>query len=142
MEIQGSDIFIEKTFLGLFMVFYSPGRTTSYPEAPPDNGIRYHYLGGGNEVGNVGCVFEDNKGTKMLLDYGLAPTDPPKYPIEAPSVKDAVITHSHIDHLGMAPWLCSNHRTILHGTPLTAEISHMMWNDSCLLYTSDAADDL
>jgi len=111
------------------MVFYSPGRTTSYPDEPPNSGIRYHYLGGGNEVGNVGCVFEDKLGTRMLLDYGLAPTDPPKYPHESPYVKDAVITHSHVDHLGMAPWLCSNHRTTLHGTPLTAEISHMMWND-------------
>ena len=41
-------------------------------EVPPTNGIRYHYLGGGNEVGNVGCVFEDKYGTRMLLDYGLA----------------------------------------------------------------------
>ena len=31
----------------------------------------------------------------MLLDYGLAPTDPPKYPL-APNIKDAVITRSHI----------------------------------------------
>ena len=60
------------------MVFYSPGRTTSYPDIPPSKGIRYHYLGGGNEVGNVGSIFEDKKGTKMLLDNGLAPTDPPK----------------------------------------------------------------
>ena len=66
METQGSDIFIDKTILGLNMVFYSPGRTTSYPDTPPDKGIRYHYLGGGNEVGNVGCVFEDKKGTRML----------------------------------------------------------------------------
>ena len=29
----------------------------------------------------------------------------------------------------MAPWLCANHRTRLHGTALTAEISHAMWND-------------
>ena len=111
------------------MVMYSPGRTTTYPNIPPEKGIRYHYLGGGNEVGNVGCVFEDSKGTKMLLDYGLAPTDPPKYPNEAPPIKNAIITHSHIDHLGMAPWLCSNYRTKLHGTELTAEISRMMWND-------------
>ena len=129
METQGSDIFIHDNQYRLIMVFYSPGRTTSYPEIPPSNGIRYHYLGGGDEVGNVGCVFEDKNGTRMLLDYGLAPTDPPKYPREAPDIKDAVITHSHIDHLGMAPWLCSNHRTRLHGTPLTSKISHMMWND-------------
>ena len=50
MEIQGSDIFIADWNIPLFMVFYSPGRTTSYPEIPPDSGIRYHYLGGGNEV--------------------------------------------------------------------------------------------
>ena len=47
------------------MVLYSPGRTTSYPENPPDKGIRYHYLGGANEVGNVGCLFEDSKGERM-----------------------------------------------------------------------------
>ena len=111
------------------MVLYSPGRTTSYPTDIPEKGIRYHYLGGGDEVGNVGCIFEDNKGEKMLLDYGLAPTKPPRYPHEAPMIKNAVITHSHIDHLGMAPWLCANHRTKLHGTALTAKISRMMWND-------------
>ena len=111
------------------MVLYTPGRTSTYPTKPVEGGIRAFFLGGGDEVGNVGCMFEDSKGTKMLLDYGLAPTDPPRYPHVAPPVKDAVITHSHIDHLGMAPWLCSNHRTKLHGTRLTAEISRMMWND-------------
>ena len=111
------------------MVFYSPGRTSSYPEEPPTKGYRYHYLGGGNEVGNVGVVLEDQKQTRLLLDYGLAPTTPPRYPSEAPKVSDAIITHSHVDHLGMAPWLCANHRTRLHGTALTAEISELMWYD-------------
>jgi len=111
------------------MVFYSPGRTTSYPEHPPEDGFRFHYLGGGDEVGNVGIVLEDHEGVRLLLDYGLAPTTPPRYPSEAPLVHDAIITHSHIDHLGMAPWLCANHQTRLHGTPLTAHISDMMWRD-------------
>ena len=71
--------------------------------------IRFHYLGGGDEVGNVGIVMEDPSGTRLLLDYGIAPTSPPRYPSEAPLVHDAVITHSHIDHLGMAPWLCAHH---------------------------------
>ena len=111
------------------MVVYSPGRTTKYPSSPPDKGLRYHYLGGGNEVGNVGIILEDPSSNRMLLDYGLAPTKPPRYPDESPYVSDAVITHSHIDHLGMVPWLASNHNTNLHATELTAAISEMMWYD-------------
>jgi putative mRNA 3-end processing factor len=111
------------------MVVYAPGRTTNYPEVPPDRGLRYHYLGGGNEVGNVGIVLEDPYSNRLLLDYGIAPTKPPRYPNEAPYVSNAIITHSHIDHLGMVPWLASNHNTTLHGTELTAAISEMMWYD-------------
>jgi len=111
------------------MVVYAPGRTTNYPEIPPDRGLRYHYLGGGNEVGNVGIVLEDPTSNRLLLDYGIAPTKPPRYPNEAPHVSNAIITHSHIDHLGMVPWLASNHNTTLHGTELTAAISEMMWYD-------------
>tara|TARA_B100001113_G_scaffold145066_1_gene118822 strand:+ start:96 stop:1409 length:1314 start_codon:yes stop_codon:yes gene_type:complete len=111
------------------MVVYAPGRTTNYPEVPPDRGLRYHYLGGGNEVGNVGIVLEDPSSNRLLLDYGIAPTKPPRYPNEAPHVSNAIITHSHIDHLGMVPWLASNHNTSLHGTELTAAISEMMWYD-------------
>ena len=111
------------------MVVYAPGRTSQYPEIPPERGLRYHYLGGGNEVGNVGIVLEDPSSNRLLLDYGIAPTKPPRYPNEAPHVSNAIITHSHIDHLGMVPWLASNHNTKLHGTELTAAISEMMWYD-------------
>jgi len=111
------------------MVFYNPGRTSEYSEDQINSGYRYHYLGGGNEVGNVGVVLEDKTKNRLLLDYGIAPTSPPKYPKEAPFVKNAIITHSHVDHLGMAPWLPANYNTNLHGTELTAEISRMMWND-------------
>ncbi len=111
------------------MVVYAPGRTSTYPESPPDKGLRYHFLGGANEVGNVGVVLEDPSMNRLLLDYGLAPTKPPRYPHEAPYVTDAVVTHSHIDHLGMVPWLSSNYNTTLHATELTAAISEMMWYD-------------
>lgn len=111
------------------MVVYAPGRTSGYPQTPPERGLRYHYLGGGNEVGNVGIVLEDPTSNRLLLDYGIAPTKPPRYPNEAPHVSHAIITHSHIDHLGMVPWLASNHNSTLHGTELTAAISEMMWYD-------------
>jgi len=87
------------------MVLYSAGRTSAHPTDPPPSGIRLNFLGGANEVGNVGCVIEDNTGTRLLVDYGLAPTRPPKYPSEAPRVEEAIMTHAHIDHIGMAPWL-------------------------------------
>ena len=111
------------------MVMYAPGMLKNRDYNFPDKGLRYHFLGGGNEVGNVGCLLDDDKENRLLLDYGIAPTDPPKYPLPSPSVKHSIITHSHIDHLGMAPWLCANHRTKLHGTSITANISELMWND-------------
>ena len=112
------------------MVLYTPGRTSSYPAESVESGIRIHFLGGGNEVGNVGVVLEDQTATRLLIDYGLAPTSPPRYPSEAPPVGDAIFTHTHIDHIGMAPWLVGNHDTNLHGTPLTAALSVLMWKDT------------
>lgn len=111
------------------MVMYNPSRITTYPEDPISKGFRYHFLGGGEEVGNVGCIIEDNTQSKLLFDYGLAPTKPPKYPAAAPKISDSIITHAHIDHLGMVPWLNSSHSTKLHGTSFTAAISKLMWND-------------
>ena len=112
------------------MVLYTPGRTSSYPDEPVKSGIRIHFLGGGDEVGNVGVILEDEASTRLLIDYGLAPTSPPRYPSEAPPVTDAIFTHTHIDHIGMAPWLVGNHQTRLHATSLTASLSRVMWKDT------------
>ena len=130
MEIEGFDPQVHSCgSCRTNMVVYAPGRTSGYPQTPPERGLRYHYLGGGNEVGNVGIMLEDPTSNRLLLDYGIAPTKPPRYPNEAPHVSHAIITHSHIDHLGMVPWLASNHNSTLHGTELTAAISEMMWYD-------------
>lgn len=112
------------------MVLYTAGRTTTYPPMPPNEGVRFHFLGGAQEVGNVGCVIEDHTGMRLLIDYGLAPTKPPKYPTEAPSVSDVILTHAHIDHIGMVPWLASAYGTRIHGSALTAAVSEIMWSDT------------
>ena len=112
------------------MVLYTPGQTTQYSSKDIKSGIQFHFLGGGNEVGNVGCVIEDSTGTRLLIDYGLAPTRPPKYPDECPPVSDVIITHSHIDHIGMAPWLTQHQNIRIHGTSLTADVSEIMWRDT------------
>ena len=83
------------------MVMYNQTRTTSYPSDPIDKGFRYHFLGGGEEVGNVGCIIEDYTKSKLLFDYGLAPTKPPKYPAAAPKISDSIITHAHIDQIDL-----------------------------------------
>ena len=111
------------------MVLYTPGSSSSYPDDPPEKGIRFHFLGGAGEVGNVGCIIEDSARTRVLIDYGLAPTKPPRYPSESPPVKHAIMTHAHIDHIGMAPWLAT-YGTLLHGTDLTAAVSEIMWSDT------------
>lgn len=112
------------------MVLYKPGQSTRYPSDPVKDGIRFHFLGGGDEVGNVGCIIEDNTGTRLLIDYGLAPTRPPKYPDQSPPITDAIITHSHIDHIGMVPWLTQFNNVKFHGTSLTAAVSEIMWRDT------------
>lgn len=111
------------------MVMYNPSKITTYPSDPIENGFRYHFLGGGEEVGNIGCVIEDYTNTKLLFDYGLSPTKPPKYPAASPKITDAIITHAHIDHIGMVPWLNHSHHTKLHSTAFTSKISKLMWND-------------
>jgi putative mRNA 3-end processing factor len=119
-----------RNFLTAYMVLYTPGKTSGYPDSKIESGIHFYFLGGAGEVGNVGCIIEDKTGTRLLIDYGMAPTRPPKYPSESPPVLDAIITHSHIDHIGMAPWLVGAHGTTLHGTALTAKVSEIMWRDT------------
>ena len=108
------------------MVFYTPGRTTSYPSDNIESGIRFHFLGGALEVGNVACVIEDNTQTRILIDYGLSPGDPPSYPQECPPIDAAIITHAHLDHIGMVPWITASHNCPLHATHLTAALADMM----------------
>ncbi len=125
----GPHIFKCDQLFRIIMVMYNPSKISTYPSHPVDRGLRYHFLGGGNEVGNVGCILEDHSQTRLLFDYGLSPTKPPKYPSAAPNVLDALITHAHIDHIGMVPWLNNSYNTRLHSTEFTSKISKLMWND-------------
>ena len=113
------------------MVLYTPGSTSSYDLSPvEDDSIRYHFLGGGEEVGNVGCVLEDSTGTRLQIDYGFVPKNPPSFPEESPPISDVILTHSHIDHVGLVPWLVSAHDANLHCTKMTADLLEMIWRDT------------
>ena len=113
------------------MVLYTPGSTSSYDSSIiNDDKLRYHFLGGGEEVGNVGCILEDRTGTRIQIDYGFVPKNPPLFPEEAPPVNDVIITHSHVDHIGLIPWLVSSHNTTIHCTKMTADLLEMIWKDT------------
>jgi len=88
-----------------------------------------HFLGGGREVGRVGILskFDD---TQLLVDYGLIPSEPPQYPQEAPPIKNAILSHAHLDHSGMIPWVCTRYNADVFTTPLTAEISEILYRDT------------
>ncbi|MBC7081326.1 MAG: MBL fold metallo-hydrolase [Thermoplasmatales archaeon] len=87
------------------------------------------FLGGGREVGRVGIFLEiENK--KILIDYGISPQNPPVYPIESPPVKDVILSHAHLDHSGMIPWICRRYNTRVFSTKLTREISQILFYDT------------
>ncbi|MEM2259053.1 MAG: MBL fold metallo-hydrolase [Nitrososphaerota archaeon] len=87
------------------------------------------FLGGGREVGRVGIFLEiENK--KILIDYGISPQNPPTYPIESPPVKYVILSHAHLDHSGMIPWICRRYNTKVFSTKLTRELSQILFYDT------------
>ena len=88
------------------------------------------FHGGGEEVGNVALYLEDHTGTNVVIDYGMVPSNPPKYPSIIKNVQNAILTHVHLDHVALAPWLASTWGTQLHCTPFTASTCEMIWRDT------------
>jgi len=87
------------------------------------------FLGGASQVGRLGMVLRDGPAT-ALFDYGMLPAKPPQYPMEAPPVDAAFLSHAHLDHSGMIPWLTGHHRTDVFATPPTLDVSELLLEDS------------
>lgn len=92
--------------------------------------MKIKFLGGGKEVGRVGMLLEMDDST-LLFDYGITPENPPKYPQKAPPVDKVFLSHAHLDHSGMIPWLSREYHLAAFSTPLTASISQVLFKD-CL----------
>jgi len=86
------------------------------------------YLGGASEVGRVGAVLEGDEG-RLLLDYGIQPDDPPKFPLPAPDVDALLLTHAHLDHCGLVPDVASRGTPIV-STPVTGALAERMAEDT------------
>jgi len=91
--------------------------------------MEFQFLGGASQVGRLGMVLRDGPQT-LLFDYGMLPGKPPEYPMPAPPVDAAFISHSHLDHSGMIPWLTSRHGTDVFATPPTLDVADLLLEDS------------
>jgi putative mRNA 3-end processing factor len=91
--------------------------------------MRIRFLGGAEEVGRLGMLLYENN-LKLLFDYGLSATDPPTYPMQAPPVDCVFLSHSHLDHSGMIPWICGRYHTRVFSTIMTQRVSEVLFDDN------------
>jgi len=91
--------------------------------------IQIQFLGGSDEVGSAAMVL-DFDGMRFLFEYGMSPGKPPSFPLPPPPVDRVLLTHAHLDHSGMIPWLCSQADQTILGTKLTGVISNILQKDS------------
>ena len=98
--------------------------------------MKLKFLGGADVVGRLGMLL-NNKGANLLFEYGMKPIKPPEYPTAAPPVETAFLTHCHIDHSGMIPWLCGKYGTKVYTTPSTIGVCELLMNDTLKVADSE-----
>ncbi len=83
-----------------------------------------HFLGGCREVGRSAVLVDS-----IMLDYGMKPSSPPEFPLNGVSPSEVIITHAHLDHVGVAPNLVDLSPGI-YMTPPSRELSYLLLKDS------------
>lgn len=91
--------------------------------------MEFEFLGGAEIVGRMGMLMK-GAGKTLLFEYGMSPSKPPEYPLQAPKVDHLFLTHCHLDHCGMVPAVSGRQNVEVFTTPLTAEIGEIMMYDS------------
>ena len=94
------------------------------------------FLGGGGEVGRLGILLKC-PGARLLFDYGMTATDPPQYPAPCPPVDIMFLTHSHLDHCGMIPWLTARYDINVVSTNISREVGILLMDDSIKIGASE-----
>jgi putative mRNA 3-end processing factor len=90
-------------------------------------------MGAGREVGRSAFLIDE----KVLLDYGIKPTDPPEYPQGSLMPETVVISHGHLDHCGVVPNLMDLEPTVL-ATPPTKHLTRLLAEDTMEIAESKA----
>jgi len=91
--------------------------------------MEVEFLGGGEEVGRLG-IFVRSNDIPILFDYGLTPGEPPEYPKQSPAVDSVFLSHAHLDHSGMIPWLSIRYDAPVFSTIVTQEVSKLLFKDT------------
>ncbi|SIQ66865.1 putative mRNA 3-end processing factor [Haladaptatus litoreus] len=93
--------------------------------------MNIQFLGGAREVGRSAILVNDS----LLLDYGMLTGNPPQFPVGDANPDAVVVSHGHLDHVGILPSLLSgDDRPPIHWTPPTRELAHLLARDTLKLH--------
>jgi putative mRNA 3-end processing factor len=87
------------------------------------------FLGGCNEVGRSAILVDE----KILIDYGMRPSDPPEVPLNNGRIspESVIVSHAHLDHSGMVPSLMSQGKAPdVYMTSVTRDLTRLLGRDT------------
>ncbi len=92
--------------------------------------LKIKVLGAAEIIGRAAFLIE-YKGKKLLLDYGVELTRPPKFPLHTKprELSGLLITHAHLDHMGAAPYIYTSINVPLYTTKPTIDLSDLLIRD-------------
>lgn len=86
-------------------------------------------LGAAKEVGRSGFLIKD--GGSILLDYGVLLHRNPDFPLHVrpKDIDGVIVTHAHLDHVGMVPVFFLRKGVPVYMTPITYKLSKLLLYD-------------
>jgi len=91
--------------------------------------MRFTFLGGSDKIGSTAMLLESNV-SKFIFEYGITPSAPPGYPLEAPPVDYILLTHAHLDHSGLIPLLTRQYHAQFFTSQMTYMLSQILLRDN------------
>lgn len=97
--------------------------------------MKIRMLGSGREVGRS-AIYVKAANERLLLDYGVKiSNDPTEYPIEPGAVDGVLLSHAHLDHCGLLPYLYrSGYQGSVYATSTSFDLAKILIEDSIKLF--------